>query len=59
MKQLHTSFVRPIFEYGSAAWDPQYATYVDMIDLVQKQSLIFSLRNFHWNYNFIIPPYTT
>ena len=56
-KQLFTSLVRPILEYSSVVWDPQYVTYIDKIESVQKQFLLFSLRHLHWNSDFLSPPY--
>ena len=48
-KQLFTTLVvRPILEYGSAIWGPQYAVYSDKIESIQKQFLLFCFRNL-WN----------
>ena len=58
-KQLFTSLVRPILEYGSVVWDPQYTIYSDKIESVQKQFLIFALRGLHWNSDFVLPSYTS
>ena len=49
-KTLFTSLVRPILEYGSVIWNPQYELYINMLESVQKQFLLFCLRNFGWNY---------
>ena len=40
-KGLYTSLVRPVLEYGSIIWDPQYNIYRNMIESVQKQFLLF------------------
>lgn len=48
-KQLFISLVRPILEYGSVVWDPQYNVYIDKIESVQKQFLLFCLRNLGWS----------
>ncbi|XP_075167721.1 uncharacterized protein LOC142239849 [Haematobia irritans] len=47
--KLFTALVRPILEWGSIVWDPQYDVYIDNIELVQKQFLLFALRHLHWN----------
>ena len=44
-KQLFTTLVLPILEYGSVIWDPQYAIHSNKIESVQKQFLLFCLRN--------------
>lgn len=56
-KGLFTSLVRPILEYGSVIWDPQYYIYINMIESVQKQFLLFCLRNLRWNPEMILPSY--
>lgn len=48
-KQLFTSLVRPILEYGSIIWDPSYKVHNTAIESVQKQFLLFCLRRFQWN----------
>lgn len=48
-KQLYTSLVRPILEYGSIIWDPYYNIYIDRIESLQKQFLLFCLRGLQWN----------
>ena len=48
-KQLYTSLVRPILEYGSIIWDPLYNVHIDYIESIQKQFLIFCLRSLPWN----------
>lgn len=55
-KHLYTSLVRPILKYGPIVWDPQYGIYVNKIESVQKQVLLFSSRHFNLNSNFISPP---
>ena len=49
--------VRPIIEYGSCVWSPTYSVYVDSIESVQKQFLLFALRRLNWNCGFRLPPY--
>lgn len=48
-KQLYTSLVRPILEYGSIIWDPTYNVHINTVESVQKQFLLFCLRGLHWN----------
>lgn len=57
-KKLYTSLVRPILEYGSIIWDPTYEIHIGTIESVQKQFLLFCLRNFQWNM-LNLPPYTS
>lgn len=57
-KRLFTALVRPILEYGSVIWDPHYNVHSDHIESVQKQFLLFCLRNAY--HTFIdLPPYST
>lgn len=56
-KQLYTSLVRPILEYGSVVWDPHYNYNINMIESVQKQFLLFSLRTFRWDPGYVLPSY--
>lgn len=44
-KQLYTALVRPVLEYGSVIWDPSYRIHSERLESVQKQFLIFCLRN--------------
>lgn len=56
-KTLYVSLVRPILEYASVVWNPQYNCYIEKIESVQKQFLLFALRNLRWNPSLNIPPY--
>lgn len=56
-KQLYTSLVRPILEYGSIIWDPLYNVHIDNIESIQKQFLIFCLRSLPWNPATNLPSY--
>lgn len=56
-KNLYVALVRPILEYGSVVWDPIYNNYASMIESVQKQFLIFCLRNLGWNNSVNLPSY--
>lgn len=57
-KQLYTSLVRPVLEYGSIIWDPTYMVHINSIESVQKQFLLFGLRGLRWN-PLDLPPYTS
>lgn len=56
-KTLFTSLVRPILEYASIVWCPRYGCYIDDIESVQKQFLLFCLRNIYCQTNIHLPPY--
>lgn len=56
-KRLYTSLVRPILEYGSIVWFPHYSCHIDRIESVQKQFLLFALRNLGWSSSSNLPPY--
>jgi hypothetical protein len=56
-KMLYTSLVRPILEYASPVWSPHTACNIDAIESVQKQFLLFSLRDLHWDPNLRLPSY--
>lgn len=58
-KQLYTSLVRPILEYGSVVWDPCYDVHSNSIESVQKQFLLFALRSLPWSSSVNLPPYTS
>jgi len=44
-KLLFTTLVRPILEYCSSVWSPQYQVHIDRIESVQKKFLLFALRS--------------
>jgi hypothetical protein len=56
-KLLFTSLVRPILEYGCIVWSPTYQCYVDQIESVQKQLLLFCLRGLGWDIRLNLPSY--
>lgn len=56
-KTLFTTLVRPILEYGSVVWDPQYSVHIKSIESVQKQFLLFCLRGLGWASNDRLPSY--
>ena len=57
-KLLYTSLVRPILEYGSPLWNPKYNSFSDRIESVQKQFLLFTLRNLRWRREIRLPPHS-
>lgn len=57
-KLLFISLVRPILEYGSIVWCPRYNCYIDSIESVQKQFLLFCLKGLPWDPEIHLPPYT-
>lgn len=56
-KNLFTSLVRPVLEYASVVWSPNYGCYIDIIESVQKQFLLFALRGLGWKTTEKLPPY--
>lgn len=56
-KLLYVSLVRPILEYVPIVWSPSYLTHINRIESVQKQFLIFCLRNLGWDPTKRLPPY--
>lgn len=44
-KNMYCSLVRPILEYASIIWSPYRKVDIDKIESVQKQFLLFALRN--------------
>ena len=56
-KSLYCSLVRSIIEYGSIVWMPAFTVDVKRIESIQKQFLIFCLRNLGWADRFHLPPY--
>jgi len=56
-KLLYTVLVRPILEYASVVWSPQYQSYIVLIESVQKQFLLFCLRSLNWDQNLRLPSY--
>lgn len=55
-KRLFETLVRPGLEYASVVWWPYNNCYIDRIESIQKQFLLFALRSLGWNYN-DLPPY--
>ena len=58
-KLLYVSLVRPILEYCSCIWCPQYLINQVRIESVQKQFLLFALRGLNWDPNLRLPSYSS
>lgn len=56
-KLLFTSLVRPTLEYASVVWCPNYNKYIGSIESIQKQFLLFCLRDLPWNNDINLPSY--
>lgn len=57
-KALYCSLVRPILEYACPIWDPYYQCHTNRIESIQKQFLLFALREAYDPRNYeLLPPY--
>lgn len=56
-KTLFVSLVRSILEFACQVWSPHYVTHINRIESVQKQFLLFALRQLNWENRLILPPY--
>ena len=56
-KSLYCALVRPILEYCCVVWMPYTKELCNKIESVQKQFLLFALRNLNWNDPFVLPHY--
>ena len=56
IKTLYVSYVRSILEYCCVVWAPYQETYINRLESVQKQFLLFALRKLGWN-SFPLPSY--
>ena len=48
IKTLYVAHVRPLLEYCSIVWAPYQELHLNQIESVQKQFLLFALRNLGW-----------
>ena len=55
---LYKSLVRPILEYASPVWAPNYASASERVESVQKQFVLYALRHHYPAGTFPLPPYT-
>lgn len=56
-KNLFISLVRPVLEYASVIWSPNYGCHINSLESVQRQFLLFALRGLGWNVTDRLPPY--
>lgn len=56
-KNLYVSLVRPLLEYCSVVWSPYKDVDVKRLESVQKQFVLFALRNVPWSHRYRLPPY--
>lgn len=56
-KTLYTALVRPLVEYCAVVWSPSAVGDIKRIESIQKQYLLFALRDQHWSNRFELPPY--
>ena len=54
-KALYCSLVRPLLDYCATSWNPFTCTQIERIESIQKQFLLFALRNLGWNHVFELP----
>lgn len=57
IKSLYTSLVLSIIEYGSIVWMPAFEIDIKRIESIQKQFLLFCLRDLGWHDRFQLPSY--
>ena len=54
---MYCALVRPITEYCTVAWMPFTKKQIDALESIQKQFLLFALRNLGWSQRFELPSY--
>lgn len=57
LKSLFCSLVRPILEFSSAVWNPNYNNGAERVESVQRRFLRFALRKLPWTDPFRLPSY--
>jgi hypothetical protein len=60
-KSIYSALILPLLEYANVVWSPSFAIDSGKIESVQKQFLLFALRDLNFNRNnpdsFVLPPY--
>lgn len=56
-KHLYISLVRPLLEYASQVWSPNYSSHIGRIESVQRRFVRFALRPLPWDDPVILPSY--
>ena len=56
-KALYCALVRPTLEYCIISWMPFTQNQINALESVQKQFLLFALRNLGWNNGYELPKY--
>lgn len=56
IKTLYIAYVRSVLEYCSIVWSPYMITHEERIESIQKQFLLYALRNLGWT-TFPLPSY--
>ena len=57
LKSLYCALIRPLMEYCAVAWAPSTKTQMDKIESVQRQFLLFALKNLGWRHAYELPSY--
>ena len=55
-KLLYITYERPILKYCNIVWNPHTIVHVERIESVQKQFLLYALRELNWT-SFRLPSY--
>lgn len=57
IKTLFQSLVLSLIEYGSVIWMPAFNVDINRLESIQKQFLLFCLRDLGWRDRYRLPPY--